>query len=364
MTRTSSKLVTYLLVGFAGLSVSCQLSLPDPSPTTLVVSGGVKAAELAEAVKTDTPAAVARDDAAQAKRLSVVAASVNAMPLAKPAIADGPGKDAVFTEQEIAADSLKDVVVSAADNAAAIRRITSRLEGRIAEADTAKLAALSESAKLKIERDAAHKEKQDAIDGQRRLADEATKEREQLKVQYDARLSSLATSVTLARTERDSALDVVKKENLAQLGQIILALSGLCFLVAVGLLVASSGKEFVRAGLAFLCALIGFTCYWTMNQSWFKYLVMGSSGLVLVLVGVLVWYERRERLKQVAVTQELHDYDKVWATGKSFVSGLDAWAAETSPEIAKPLLDKLSAYMDAEHKNIIHELRFEAKKAK
>ncbi len=349
------KKATFLLaLLLLGSGQKCS-TVPATNPATVVVSAP-KAEELTVVSNTVVPEAVAAHNEAEQARLSKIAANMKAAKTVQPAIPETNPTKAVFTEIDLTQNQLEDVVINPKDFEASMNRVTLQLQGQIVEAEKAKLAAMTEAARMRAEIAEAKKREDDAIALSKRISEETKAELVKAAADSAKRFNELENAVKSARTDAANAIDQARKESNTRLSWAILGISSLFFIGGGALLILTQGKEIMRGGLALAIGSIGYGVYWAINQSWFKYACWAAIAAVtgVIIYGLVYEYRRRKKLDT-----DMKDYDQVWETGKKVVSAIDKWKSEVGENVAKPLLEKLKGETDESHRGIVHELRFE-----
>jgi hypothetical protein len=178
-----------------------------------------------------------------------------------------------------------------------------------------------------------------------RLTAAAVREREAAAAKFQAEIDA-------ERARTAAAHDQAKKEALQLLGKVLLGLGAALMLAGVGIAFVSKGVEWERALIAAGGGASFFACYWTLNQPWFKWVVIGTiaSGL-----GAGVWWLIRER--KVTVRQK--EADEAEDTLKRIIGAVDQLGDTAT---VAQIRQAMSAGMNDNHKALVHELRAETKR--
>lgn len=182
-----------------------------------------------------------------------------------------------------------------------------------------------------------------------------------LQKQFDA----MSAKIGAAQAETLRVRDEERKAMLRKLGFVLLGL-GTLFTLAGALqayAIVQTGDLTIKGFLKPLvwagAAAFSFGCYWTMNQPWFKWVVIigGSLG---VIAGVLFFYSEWQSAKEVKAGKErASEADEAEGTLKHIITVADSLPETASLADYKTVLAKR---MSDPHKALIHELRAETKR--
>jgi hypothetical protein len=114
----------------------------------------------------------------------------------------------------------------------------------------------------------------------------------------------------------------------------------------------SKGLEWERAAILAAGGAAFFACYWTLNQPWFKWVVIATIACGL---GAGVWWLIRER--KVTVRQK--EADEAEDTLKRIIAAVDKLGNSATVEQVR---EAMSTGMNDNHKALVHELRAETKR--
>ncbi len=305
------------------------------SCSTTPTPAGPKTAALIQRVP-EVQAIVDRLDFVLEAQRRAVAAELVATKHAAGAISDPTVKQAVT----MSVDSAQTQLGAEPDpekTAAAVERVDLALAGKIDDASEKYRKAAEEAAKV--------------ISG-------ATKDREE----RDRKLAEAVTLATSAKTENEAltakieadkkaAVDKARNEFMHWLNLGLLGLAGICYLVAAATAYFSSGREWLRAAIATLVGSIFVCVAYTINQPYFKYVAGVVTLLVVAAVAAYVWSARNSAKNMI-------EADRVRSTLKQVVTSVDQLRNEAKDE-AKPVLEKFRDLMDADHKQVVKEIRGE-----
>lgn len=306
------------------LMVSCSTA---PAPA------GPKTAALLERVP-EVQAIVDRLDFILNAQRTGVASELVATKHAAEAISDPTVKRAVTAsvenaQAELGADPDPELT------AAAVARVDLNLAGEIDKAASKYKDAAEEAAKV-ISGAAEAREKRD-----RGLADAVT-------LATGAKAENEALTAKFER-DKQAAVDKARGEFMRYLNFGLLGIAGVLYLVAAATAYLSSGKEWLRAGIAALLGSVAICIAYTVNQPYFKYVAGGVTLLIAAALGLFIWSERRSAVKSI-------EAERVRGAFKKVVESVDQIRSEVG-DAAKPLVEKLRANMDADHKLVVQEIR-------
>jgi uncharacterized membrane protein len=160
----------------------------------------------------------------------------------------------------------------------------------------------------------------------------------------------------------EQARDEERKSMMRYLAWALLGLGVIGFLVGGATLYLSKGAEWQRAAIAGLVGGCAFILYWTINQSWFVYLIWGCAGIIVAAVIWFLWRESAQNREREAMKQRAVEADEAEDTLNRTIRTIDS-APPDAP--IKALTEKnglLSSAFDAPNKALIHELKAEEKR--
>ncbi len=349
-----------LLVALAG----CKSRDTGPAvPHVVTPTGPATAAQISALTKENAELKAQIDD--RAKLSQSAAGAVYGAQHANQGNPDGLPKEAVASNLEEAASALPDV--PAEEKLRRERDNARMLAGELAAVKAERGQAISENQALKAkvaisETRIAELEKEVAS-----TKAAAEKERAEAATRLQRTIDGLTEKINTANARANEAEDKARKAALQKLGWVLLGLGALFTIIAAfqsyavvqtGLLSPSNFlKPLVWAGAAAFC----FACYWTLNQPWFKWLVIGGAALSVAAIGLFLYAEWREAKERRAGKVRASEADEAEDTLKHIIRAVDSMR-DGAPlsELKSRLKDKMS---DA-HKALVHELRAEDKRLK
>jgi len=194
----------------------------------------------------------------------------------------------------------------------------------------------------------------------------AQRERDGAAAAIQKQFNEMTAQIQAEQRRVEQARDEQRKSMLAKLGYVLLGLGALFVLVGAFQTYATvqAGdltpkgflKPLVWAGSAAFC----FTCYWTINQPWFKWLVIIGSGLIVVAIGLFLYSEWREAKERKAGKVRSQEADEAEQTLHQMISVIDQL-----PETATlaDLQEALRKKMNDPNKALVLELKAETKRA-
>lgn len=207
-----------------------------------------------------------------------------------------------------------------------------------------------------------------AAEAARKLAD-ATKaaeiERNNAQATLQKQFNEMTAQIQAEQRKVEQARDEQRKSMMAKLGYVLLGLGVVFTLIGAFQAYATvqAGditpkgflKPLVWAGSAAFC----FACYWTINQPWFKWLVIIGSGLAALAFGLFLYSEWREAKERKAGKLRSQEADEAEQTLHQMITAIDQL-----PETAtvKELQEEFRKKMDAPNKALVLELKAEAKR--
>jgi uncharacterized membrane protein/regulator of replication initiation timing len=337
MKSTRAEIATIVLCGLALLLSGC----PTVPAAHVVVAptGDATAAQLAaqqatiDELKTET---------ATAKELAQRASGgVEGARDANTHNPDGLPKEAVAAQLAEAASALPEPTAEQKlEKANQNARI---LAGELASVKAEMGQAMSENQALRASLAAVE---QRAIEAEKTaLASKATaeKERAEAAAKLQRQFDAMTKQIQAAQDEAGKAANT-------RLGWVLLGLGAALTLAGAGIAFITKGLEWQRAAIAAAFGGACFGLYWTMNQWWFKWLVIVT---VACAVAAAIWW----LVKMGRSAQRSKEADEAEDTLKKIIPVLDATPL---PEIT----GKLSVAMNDNHKALVHELRAETKREK
>lgn len=195
------------------------------------------------------------------------------------------------------------------------------------------------------------------------VAAAALKERSDAAAALQRQFDAMSRQIKDEQAKVQAARDEQRKSMLAKLGHVLLGLGALFTLAGAfqGYATVQAGeltprgflKPLVWAGAAAFC----FACYWTINQPWFIWVVIGGGSLGLIGGASFAWSEWQEAKQRRAGKQRAGEADEAEETLKIVMAEMDG--ANTVSD----LKERLSKRMSDNHKALVHELRAEDKRS-
>lgn len=200
---------------------------------------------------------------------------------------------------------------------------------------------------------ASEKRAADAEAAQARLEAAGVKERAEAAAKLQAQFDDFTRRINAAHAETARVRNEERKSMLRKLGYVLLGLGTALTLAGAGIAFVTKGLEWQRAAIAAAFGGLFFAMYWTMNQPWFKWLVI---GVVVCAVGAAIWWLVKERQTAIRTTEA----DEAEDTLKRIIAAVDelgetATVAEVRATIGRSMNDN--------NKALVHELRAESKRA-
>lgn len=191
-------------------------------------------------------------------------------------------------------------------------------------------------------------------------------EQERLRAEYQKTFDSMTRQIEEANKRADSVEAKIRREFDRTLGWVLLGLGALFAVVSAFLIYSAvkSGdplKQGIRAGA--IAGLSGF-CFiaaWTINQWWFKWVVGIGIAFGIAAVFAFVISAMKEDRQKKELLERSKQADEAESTLKKIIPAVDEFK-KSQPEVAKPLLTRLSDKLDDPQKALLHELRAEAKR--
>jgi uncharacterized protein YhaN len=264
---------------------------------------------------------------------------------------EGIPKKVTDSELEIAQARLSNVAEDPAETTEGMRRKAAYETGRSEEARRMTESAISKANDAVKELAVLRKERDDAIVAAKLAHDKEEKIR-------DAYVSQMALNKASADRAMQEALDKQRNEFLKTMGYALVALGAIC--VVVGLIIAYSKFKTADIGSAVSVAIFGagggvffFVCAWTINQWWFKWVVIGGGALGLVAIVVFFLNEKADSDKMKLRKKEADEAESTLVKIQSVLDQLPR---------TDPVFASLSAKLDTTNKALLNELKAESQR--
>jgi hypothetical protein len=284
----------------------------------------------------------------QASKLRV---NVDAARIENQANPEGHPKTIVDMELGIAHGRLASVEPDSGELLRASQAKTLIESGKAEEARKTAAIATSEAVELAVEITKAQKDRDTAILERNQAQIAFQKEMESNRLKNQKTLDDLVAS-------HKEELDEERKSFLRMMGRtlvgagIVLILIG-AFVVYAGVQSGNVFKSGIKAAVFAGSAGFCFACAWTINQWWFKWVVIGGGGLAIIGLGLFLWAEWKENAERKTRFTEA---DEAEDTLKKISSVLDKMPKDS------PLFAQLGDTMDSTNKALILELKAEDKR--
>lgn len=338
----------FLLVLFAVLLAGCTTKPTTPGVTVVAPTGPATAAELSSLrASNDELKKQVQDLETLAQRAAGGVYGVQNANVHNP---DGLPKEAVAAQAEEAASALPGPT---AEQKLAKEKENSRiLAGELAAVKAEMGQAISENQALKAAtaaRDARIAELEREVASTKAAGE---KERAEAADKLQARINKLNSAIAEQTRRADEAEDKARKAALQKLGWVLLGLGAAFTIAGAAIAFLTKGVEWQRAAIAAGAGALCFGLYWTINQWWFKWAVIGS--LVALLAAAVWWF-----IREMQAGRRQLEADEAEDTLMRIITEFDAAKADMTLEELKA---RLGRKMSDAHKALIHELRAEAKR--
>jgi len=180
----------------------------------------------------------------------------------------------------------------------------------------------------------------------------AEKERAEAGERLQKQFNDMTRRITAAQEETNRVRDAERKSMLRKLGYVLLGLGAALTLAGAGIAFVTKGLEWQRAAIAATFGGFCFALYWTMNQPWFKWLVVAVAACA---VGAAIWWLFKERQNAVRSTEA----DEAEDTLKRIISAVDKLGDGATVAQVRAAM---GTAMNDNNKALVHELRAEAKR--
>lgn len=208
---------------------------------------------------------------------------------------------------------------------------------------------ITENQALRVSLTAAEQRAQEAEKAAAEIKAAAEKERAEAAAKLQKQFDDMTKLIAAEKLKAQQAIDEARKAALQRLGWVLLGLATAFTVAGAGIAFVTKGLEWQRAAIAATFGGFCFGLYWTMNQPWFKWAVI---GVIVCAVGAGIWWLLKERDSAVRSKEA----DEAEDTLKRIIPVLD----ETAPT---ETITKLSSAMNDSNKALVHELRAETKRA-
>lgn len=263
---------------------------------------------------------------------------------------DGPPKDAVSAQLAEAAAALP--APTAEQKLEKANQNSRILAGELAAVKAEMGQAITENQALRIAIDAAGSRIAAAEAAQAKAEAAAVAERAEAAAKLQAQFDDFTKRINDAKAETARVRDEERKAMLRKLGYVLLGLGAALTLAGAGIAFVTKGMEWQRAAIAAAFGGLFFAMYWTMNQPWFKWLVIGT---VACAVAAAIWWLFKERQNAVRSTEA----DEAEDTLKRVIDAVDKLGDGATVAQVRAAM---SATMNDNNKALVHELRAETKR--
>jgi len=354
---------TILGLGILAVLLGCQT--PDsPAPRVVVAATG-KATATQLAAQQAAIDALKEEKAKAAELAQRAAGGVYGGAEANTHNPDGLPKEAVAAQLAEAASALPEPTAEQKlEKANQNARI---LAGELAAVKVEMGQTISENQALKTSLSAAEQRAVTAEKDAGAAKAAAEKERAEAAGKLQRQFDDMSARIAAEQRKVQEAADAAKKAALQRLGWVLLGLGALFTLVGAFQAYATvqAGdltpkgflKPLVWAGAAAFC----FACFWTVNQPWFKWLVIGGGSASILGGGLFLYAEWQEAKDRRAGKARAVEADEAEETLKHMIAVGDALPETTT---LKDYLEALGRRMSDPHKALLHELRGETKRTK
>jgi len=287
----------------------------------------------------------------QAARLSMVKSNVLTARIANRANEDGHPKTIVDGELGLAEARMSDVAEDQAEMVAAANRKALIEAGRAQEARSAFEAEQTKAQQLVAAVATAERDRDAA------RAAEATA-RKSLEAQIEASRRANQKVLDDLQAAHKAEMDAERQAFFRWMGKALVGAGVLMILVGAfiayasaqgGNVMAAITKGGVLAGAAAVC----FACAWTINQPWFKWILIGGGTLSILGVAGYLWSEWQDGKSK---RQRSVEADEAEDTLKKISAVIHELPKDD------PLFPKLSKAMDSRNKALVLELMAESKR--
>lgn len=269
---------------------------------------------------------------------------------------DGPPKTVVDGDLQVAQGLLADVKPDPIELAARQRDATLVESGKAAEARASYDKAAGDAVKLAGELAVAKQELDQARAAEKQAVTALLAQAEKNRV---------ATEKLLADQKRayDEALEKERKAFFVWIGRALVVAAIIC-----GLIGAFSTYTTIQTGDIFKAVVRGvvwatfaaffIACAWTINQPWFKWVIIGGAGIIVVTVAVMIRINWKDAIEKKKNIERTHEADEAESTLHRIVNVVD----ENFPD-GHDVFTKVQMALNTNQKALLDELRAESKRA-
>ena len=340
---------------------ACSSSIFKPKETKK--PGQEKPLDVAAAA-TDTATKTADEAAANAVRKDAerdakVLANVNHARERNQDNPDGTPKTVVDGDLQVAQGLLSDVQPDPAEVAARERDAKLVEAGKAAEARANYANAAQDARKLTEELAAARIEAQNALAERDAARQREATARANFIAQLEQNKRDNQAAIDKLNAEHQKQLDAERRWFLRMVSYALVGCAVVSILIGAFLTYSKvQTGDIFKAGITAAVfgggAAFALTCAWTINQPWFKWVVIGGGSLGLVGGIIFAWTEVQDAKRN---KQRHIEADEAEETLVELQNVLD----KELPKDA-PLFQKLSSKLDRKHKALLNELKAEAQR--
>jgi hypothetical protein len=178
------------------------------------------------------------------------------------------------------------------------------------------------------------------------------KERAEAAARLQRQFDDFTRRIESEQRKAAEAADAARKAAIQRLGYVLLGLGAILTLAGAAIAFVTKGLEWQRAAIAGAFGALCFGLYWTMNQPWFKWAVIGT---LVCGVAAGVWWLAQER--KTTIRQK--EADEAEDTLKRIIAAVDALGEGAT---VKDVRAAIGNDMGDNNKALIHELRAETKR--
>lgn len=269
---------------------------------------------------------------------------------------DGAPKTIVDGDLEVAASHLSDVKPDPAETAARERDAKLVETGKATEARANYANAAQSAQKLTEQLTTARLQAASAITERDAARAAETKARDDFNAQLETNRKTNQKVLDDLNSQHTKELEAERNKMFHAITYALIACSVVCILIGafsayskvqLGDILRAVTVAAVWAGAAGFCI----ACAWTINQPWFKWVLIGGCALGLVGMVLFIWSEYQSGKKGKARIKEADEAEDAL---KKVMNTLDSALPKDDP-----LFQKLATKLSDNHKALINELKAE-----